>query len=92
MLCEPEQEDLVSFLAEHRVRVVASLPCYSEKNVNQQRGRGVFEKSIEGLRKLNEAGYGEEGSGLLLDLVYNPVGPFLAPEQVHTAHHSCCWR
>lgn len=81
VLSEPGQEDLVDFLAEHRVRVVASLPCYSAKNVNMQRGRGVFDKSIAGLRDLNAAGYGEPGSGLGLDLVYNPVGPHLAPEQ-----------
>ncbi|EFJ49515.1 hypothetical protein VOLCADRAFT_89786 [Volvox carteri f. nagariensis] len=64
-----------------QVRVVASLPCYSEGNVDQQRGRGVFERSIAGLRLLNAAGYGVEGSGLQLDLVYNPGGAFLAPSQ-----------
>eukprot|EP00038_Savillea_parva_P023703 m.42123 g.42123 ORF g.42123 m.42123 type:complete len:500 (-) comp6227_c0_seq1:165-1664(-) len=81
VLTEPDQSDLVDFLATHRVRVVASLPCYSAKNVNMQRGKGVFDKSIEGLRQLNSVGYGEPGSGLILDLVYNPVGPHLAPEQ-----------
>ncbi|GLC47384.1 hypothetical protein PLESTB_001360400 [Pleodorina starrii] len=81
VLLEPGQEDLVDFLARHKVRVVASLPCYSESNVDQQRGRGVFERSIAGLRLLNAAGYGVEGSGLLLDLVYNPGGAFLAPDQ-----------
>ncbi len=54
--------------------MVASLPCYSESNVDAQRGRGVFERSLEGLRLLNAAGYGVEGSGLTLDLVYNPGG------------------
>ncbi len=63
------------------MRVVASLPCYSEGNVDEQRGRGVFERSIEGLRALNAAGYGRPGSGLILDLVYNPNGAFLAPPQ-----------
>jgi hypothetical protein len=63
------------------VRVVASLPCYSEDNVDEQRGRGVFERSIQGLRALNSAGYGHPGSGLVLDLVYNPNGAFLAPPQ-----------
>ena len=62
-----------------QVRVVASMPCYSEANVNEQRGRGVFERSICGLRALNAAGYGQQGTGLTLDLVYNPNGAFLAP-------------
>ncbi len=63
------------------MRVVASLPCYSEGNVDEQRGRGVFERSIAGLRALNAVGYGRPGSGLTLDLVYNPNGAFLAPPQ-----------
>jgi len=61
------------------VRVVASLPCYSQSNVDSQRGAGVFERSIAGLKLLNGVGYGVEGSGLALDLVYNPGGAFLAP-------------
>lgn len=81
VLCEPEQEDLVDFFVEHNVTVVASLPCYSPKNVNQQRGKGVFDRSIAALRKLNDAGFGVPGSGLHLDLVYNPNGAFLAPDQ-----------
>eukprot|EP00882_Tetradesmus_deserticola_P008711 GHRQ01009186.1.p1 GENE.GHRQ01009186.1~~GHRQ01009186.1.p1 ORF type:complete len:426 (+),score=165.21 GHRQ01009186.1:689-1966(+) len=81
VLCEPGQEDLAEFLSEHRVRVVASLPCYGQDNVDKQRGRGVFERSIEGLRMLNAVGYGQPGSGLVLDLVYNPGGAFLAPSQ-----------
>ncbi|WIA16923.1 hypothetical protein OEZ85_013849 [Tetradesmus obliquus] len=81
VLCEPGQEDLPQFLAQHRVRVVASLPCYGQDNVDKQRGRGVFERSIEGLRMLNAVGYGQPGSGLVLDLVYNPGGAFLAPAQ-----------
>jgi len=64
-----------------QVRVVASLPCYSTKNVEEQRGGGVFDRSIEGLQALNAAGYGRDGSGLILDLVYNPNGVFLAPPQ-----------
>lgn len=63
------------------MRVVASLPCYSKGNVDEQRGRGVFERSIAGLQDLNAAGYGRPGSGLTLDLVYNPNGAFLAPPQ-----------
>jgi radical SAM/Cys-rich protein len=81
ILFEPGQEGLADFLATQRVDVVASLPCYSEKNVNQQRGDGVFEKSIAALRKLNALGYGRAGSGLTLDLVYNPLGPSLPPPQ-----------
>ncbi|KAJ1475153.1 hypothetical protein T484DRAFT_1634310 [Baffinella frigidus] len=81
VLSEPGQEDLAAFLAENKVRVVASLPCYSEKNVDTQRGRGVFDKSIHGLLQLNQLGYGVPGSGLSLDLVYNPLGAFLPPEQ-----------
>lgn len=81
VLLEPGQEDLVQFLADNQVHVVASMPCYSEANVDSQRGRGVFERSILGLQRLNEAGFGVEGSGLMLDLVYNPGGAFLAPAQ-----------
>ncbi|KAI8473540.1 MAG: hypothetical protein J3K34DRAFT_410426 [Monoraphidium minutum] len=79
VLLEPGQEDLPAFLASHKVKVVASLPCYSPSNVDAQRGAGVFERSILGLKLLNAAGYGAEGSGLELDLVYNPGGAFLAP-------------
>ncbi|KAL4429197.1 hypothetical protein ABPG77_010176 [Micractinium sp. CCAP 211/92] len=81
VLLEPGQEGLAQFLADHRVRVVASLPCYSSDNVNKQRGGGVFERSIKGLQMLNAVGYGQPGSGLQLDLVYNPGGVFLAPPQ-----------
>jgi len=79
VLSEPGQEDLADFLASNQVRVVASLPCYSAKNVNTQRGSGVFERSISGLQELNEKGYGREALGL--DLVYNPIGAFLPPDQ-----------
>ena len=64
-----------------QVHVVASMPCYSPTNVDQQRGHGVFDRSIKGLQMLNAVGYGQEGSGLQLDLVYNPNGIFLAPAQ-----------
>lgn len=79
VLLEPGQEDLAHFLAQHQVRVVASLPCYSKENVDSQRGGGVFSRSIKGLQMLNAVGYGVPGSGLQLDLVYNPGGVFLAP-------------
>ncbi len=78
---EPGYEWVAPFLAEHRLEVVASLPCYSEQNVDLQRGKGVFESSIDALRKLNELGYGQPGSGLVLNLVYNPAGPTLPPPQ-----------
>lgn len=81
ILLESGQEDLAEFLAQQRVRVVASLPCYSQENVDSQRGKGVFHDSIEGLQKLNQLGFGQEGSGLFLDLVYNPGGAFLPPSQ-----------
>jgi len=82
ILNEPGQETLAAFLAEQGVEVTASLPCYLEENVNAQRGDGVFESSLAGLRQLNALGYGLPGSGLLLNLVYNPLGPSLPPDQV----------
>ena len=81
ILSEPNQEDLGEFLADQRVEIVASLPCYSMDNVDKQRGTGVFERSISGLLELNRLGYGVEGSGLILNLVYNPQGPVLPPDQ-----------
>jgi radical SAM/Cys-rich protein len=81
ILSEPGQDDLARFLASQGVTVVASLPCYSAGNVDRQRGDGVFARSIAGLRQLNALGYGAEGSGLELDLVYNPQGPSLPPPQ-----------
>lgn len=80
VLQEPGQEDLIDFLKEHRVRIVASLPCYSSENVDQQRGSGVFSRSIAGLLALNDAGYGKSDKHPL-DLVYNPGGAFLPPPQ-----------
>ena len=79
VLFEPGQEDLAAFLAAHRVRVVASLPCYSEATVDAQRGFGVFERSVAALKELNARGYGAPGSGLVLDLMYNPAGASLPP-------------
>ena len=81
ILEEPGQEDLGEFLAAHGVEVVASMPCYLAENVNAQRGAGVFDASIRGLRRLNALGYGMPGSDLTLDLVYNPQGPVLPPSQ-----------
>lgn len=81
ILLEPGYEDYAQFLADHGVIVTASLPCYSEQNVDQQRGKGVYRESIEALQLLNGLGYGEPDSGLTLNLVYNPSGPFLPPPQ-----------
>ncbi|MCQ4310832.1 arsenosugar biosynthesis radical SAM protein ArsS [Pseudomonas stutzeri] len=81
ILSEPGYEGLAAFLAEQQVEVTASLPCYSRENVDRQRGDGVFEASIAGLLQLNALGYGEEGGGLILNLVYNPQGPMLPPPQ-----------
>ncbi|MCB9681165.1 MAG: arsenosugar biosynthesis radical SAM protein ArsS [Alphaproteobacteria bacterium] len=81
ILSEPGQDDLPAFLADHGVHVVSSLPCYTADNVDTQRGRGVFARSIAGLQRLNALGYGAPGSALRLDLVYNPGGPFLPPAQ-----------
>lgn len=72
---------LPEFFARHRVEVVSSLPYYQELFTDKQRGSGVFKKSIDGLRRLNALGYGIEGSGLVLDLVFNPVGPYLPAPQ-----------
>lgn len=81
VLEEQGQEDTAEFLAANGVKIVASLPCYSAENVEKQRGDGVFDASIRVLQKLNKLGYGVQGSGLELDLVYNPTGPTLPPAQ-----------
>ncbi len=81
ILQEPGMEDLADFLADNDVHVVASLPCYSAENVERQRGRGVFDRSIVALQQLAALGYGDGASGRILDLVYNPGGAFLPPAQ-----------
>ncbi|QKS30257.1 MAG: hypothetical protein FAZ92_00806 [Accumulibacter sp.] len=85
ILEEPGHEDLADFLATHRIEVVASLPCYLEENVEQQRGKGSFAASIRGLQRLNALGYGVADSGLQLNLVFNPQGPTLPPPQAALA-------
>ena len=75
-------EDLPQFLAKNNVIVTASLPCYEKDNVELQRGYGVFDKSINALKILNDLGYGKQKDGLQLNLVYNPVNPILPPSQV----------
>jgi radical SAM/Cys-rich protein len=78
----PGQEDLAKFLASHQVEITASMPCYLQDNVDRQRGKGVFDASIRGLKKLNALGFGVEGTELTLNLVYNPQGASLPPGQV----------
>ncbi|NOX26769.1 MAG: radical SAM/Cys-rich domain protein [Gammaproteobacteria bacterium] len=90
ILSEPGYEGTAEFLAENGVTVVASLPCYSEDNVDAQRGDGVFDGSIKGLQMLNALGYGQTDGDLVLDLVYNPQGATLPPSQKELAanyHH-----
>ncbi len=82
ILFESKQQGLAQFLADNKVEVVASLPCYLKDNVDKQRGKGVFDASIEGLKQLNQLGYGKDGTGLTLVLMYNPQGPSLPPSQV----------
>jgi radical SAM/Cys-rich protein len=81
ILSEPGQEDLADFLASQGVEIVASLPCYLEENVDAQRGKGVFGRSIAGLKRLNALGYGQAGSALCVNLVFNPQGPGMPPAQ-----------
>ena len=81
ILNEPGFEDLAAFLAQHQVEVTASLPCYSKDNVDRQRGDNVFVSSILALQKLNALGYGQDDTGLVLNLVHNPLGPTLPPPQ-----------
>jgi len=85
VLLEPGQESLADFLAQQGVDIIASLPSYDAAQTDRQRGRRVFERSIQGLRALNAHGYGAGGPsappGRRLDLVFNPPGPFLPPRQ-----------
>src|SRR4029077_16038222 len=82
ILEQPGQEDLAEFLAANQVEVVASMPCYLQDNVDQKRGKGVYDGSARALTRPNALGYGREGSGLVLNLVYNPLGPSLPPPQL----------
>ncbi|HEX9973681.1 MAG TPA: radical SAM protein, partial [bacterium] len=81
ILLEPEYGHLPEFYADQRVEIIASLPYYSARFVDSQRGKGTFNKSIEALQILNEFGYGDENTDLVLNLVYNPAGAFLPPSQ-----------
>jgi radical SAM/Cys-rich protein len=81
ILLEPEYQDLPSFFAKNQIEIVASLPCYMEDNVDKQRGKGTFNASIIALQELNKYGYGQEDTDLVLNLVYNPQGAMLPPDQ-----------
>jgi radical SAM/Cys-rich protein len=81
ILNEPGQEDLAEFLARHQVEIVASMPCYLQENVENQRGKGVYDSSISALQNLNRLGYGDDNGKLILNLMYNPGGAFLPPAQ-----------
>jgi radical SAM/Cys-rich protein len=81
ILEEPGFEDMAAFLAAQRVEIIASLPCYLEDSVDKQRGDGVHAASMRALKKLNVLGYGKLDTGLILNLVYNPIGPYLPPPQ-----------
>ena len=81
ILLEPGQEDLAQFLTDNNVEIIASLPCYQESNVDDQRGKGIFQKSIIALKLLNSLGYGKNDKDHQLNLVYNPTGPYLPPPQ-----------
>ncbi len=81
ILANKKYHDLPQFYKQHKIEVVSSLPFYTQDRTDRQRGNGVFENSIKGLQMLNEIGYGKEGTGLALNLVYNPAGAFLPPSQ-----------
>jgi radical SAM/Cys-rich protein len=81
VMFEPNQTDLPEFFSENEIEVVSSLPYFLQQQTDAQRGTGVFEKSVEAIKHLNEVGYGIQGSNLILNLVYNPVGAFLPPAQ-----------
>jgi radical SAM/Cys-rich protein len=81
VIFEPGKDYLPEFFKRHQVELICSLPCYSQENVDKQRGKGTFDLSIQALRRLNELGYGQADSNLVLNLVYNPAGPHLPPPQ-----------
>lgn len=81
VIFEPGKDYLPEFFKKHQVELVCSLPCYSQENVDKQRGKGTFDSSIRALQRLNDIGYGQADGNLILNLVYNPVGPHLPPPQ-----------
>lgn len=78
---EPGMEEIPEFLANHKVKIIASLPCYTENGVDSQRGKGTYREAIDALKKLNSLGYGKNGTGLDIDLMFNPAGAEIAPDQ-----------
>ncbi|KPK01327.1 MAG: hypothetical protein AMK71_06040 [Nitrospira bacterium SG8_35_4] len=78
---EPGMEELPELMAHNKVKIVASLPCYTEEGIDSQRGKGTYKKAMAALRKLNSLGYGKEGSGLEIDIMFNPAGAEVAPDQ-----------
>ncbi len=78
---EPDMEDIPQILATNKIKIIASLPCYTEEGVDRQRGKGTYQKAIRVLKKLNSLGYGKEGTELELDIMFNPFGPGIAPDQ-----------
>ncbi len=81
ILAEPEMEDIPEFLARHKIKIIASLPCYTEEGVDSQRGKGTYKKAISAFKKLNDLGYGKERTGLEIDIMFNPAGAAIAPDQ-----------
>ncbi|WP_418262392.1 arsenosugar biosynthesis radical SAM (seleno)protein ArsS [Flavobacterium faecale] len=86
ILANKKYHDLPEFFAKHNIHVISSLPFYKREKTDKQRGDGVFDKSIQALQMLNKVGYGKEGTGLKLDLVYNPSGAFLPTDQKALEH------
>ncbi len=81
ILTEHGMEDIPDFLAKHKIKIIASLPCYTEEGVDSQRGKGTYKKAISALKRLNDIGYGKEGTGLEIDIMSNPAGAAIAPDQ-----------
>ncbi len=81
ILTEHGMEDIPELLAKHKIKIIASLPCYTEDGVDGQRGKGTYKKAISILKRLNELGYGKEGTGLEIDIMFNPGGAAIAPDQ-----------
>jgi radical SAM/Cys-rich protein len=84
---EKGMKDIPAFLVRHKVKIVASLPCYTEEGVDSQRGKGTYKRAIKSLKKLNSLGYGKKGSGLEIDIMFNPAGADIAPDQ-HTLENT----
>ena len=81
ILTEPEMEDIPEFLAQNKVKIIASLPCYTAEGVDGQRGKGTYEKAMAAFKRLNKLGYGQEGTGLEIDIMFNPAKAEIAPDQ-----------